>query len=91
MVTCFARRAVSELWSVAGVRNLLGDADAMSLIPCRDCKTMIPRDAKGCPVCGRNLLSERALGSLLRVGAVVALALVVFGVLLIWLFARPAI
>jgi predicted nucleic acid-binding Zn ribbon protein len=55
----------------------------VSLTPCRDCKTPLPPEARGCPRCARNLSAERALGRLLR------LVLVAAGVGLlavVWLF-----
>ena len=60
----------------------------MKLMPCRDCGTMISQDAKGCPVCARNLLAERALGKLLLLAAV--LLLLGFVGLLIWRVTRGA-
>ena len=60
----------------------------MSQMPCRDCRTMIPRDAKGCPTCARNLVAERALGKVVLL--VAALALVFICTLMLWLFKRTA-
>ena len=50
----------------------------MKLMPCRDCGTMIARDAAGCPICARNLRAERALGKLLLLAALLLLAFVGF-------------
>ncbi len=60
----------------------------MSLVPCRDCQTLIPADAKGCPRCARNLVAERALIKYLWL--VFVPALVLLGGLLVWLLARAA-
>ena len=60
----------------------------MKLMPCRDCGTMISTEAKGCPVCARNLLAERALGKFLLLAGLLLLAFV--GVL-IWRVTRGAV
>jgi predicted nucleic acid-binding Zn ribbon protein len=60
----------------------------MNLIPCRDCQTPVPADARGCPRCARNLSAERALGRLLAL-VVTAAALILVG-LLVWLLVRTA-
>lgn len=59
----------------------------MSLTPCRDCKTPLPPEARGCPRCARNLSAERALGRLLRIALVVAAVALASAV---WLYARAA-
>jgi len=53
----------------------------MMLIPCRDCGQMVPSDARGCPVCARNMEAERMLGKYFWG----ALALVIFVSVLILL------
>lgn len=45
----------------------------MNDIPCGDCGKMLAHDAKGCPVCGRNLAAERKLARIFLCGVAAAL------------------
>ena len=49
----------------------------MELIPCRDCKTMIPRSATGCPQCARNLAAERMVTRFVLIAIALTLIIVV--------------
>jgi hypothetical protein len=53
----------------------------MQTIPCGDCGEPLAREAKGCPVCGRNIVGERRVVAWLVGIAVVAAAVLGAGVL----------
>ncbi len=60
----------------------------MSSTPCRDCQTLVPAGARGCPRCARNLEFERVLGKFLTLA--LAAAAIVLIALFVWLALRAA-
>ncbi|MGH9901641.1 MAG: hypothetical protein ACRD68_07495 [Pyrinomonadaceae bacterium] len=58
----------------------------MKLISCRDCGTMVPSDARGCPKCARNMEAERMIGRFVLGVLVSAAVSFVFLVLGFWVY-----
>jgi RNA polymerase subunit RPABC4/transcription elongation factor Spt4 len=50
----------------------------MDLVPCRDCQTMLPPSATGCPMCARNITAERMVTKFVLIA--VALVIILAGV-----------
>ncbi|MGB9178501.1 MAG: hypothetical protein WCB68_04570 [Pyrinomonadaceae bacterium] len=48
----------------------------MELKPCRDCGAMVQTDARGCPICARNLQAERMIAKYFWLPVVPALLLI---------------
>ena len=49
----------------------------MALVPCRDCQTMLPRSAIGCPQCARNIAAERMVTRFVLIAAVLVFIILI--------------
>jgi predicted nucleic acid-binding Zn ribbon protein len=54
----------------------------MSLIPCRDCGTMIDPDSRGCSTCAMNLDAERLIDKFVLYGLLLG-GIVIAGIIVL--------
>ena len=57
----------------------------MSLVPCRDCGTLIDPNSRGCPTCAMNLDAERMIDKIVLCGLLVGGILAVGIIALLYL------